>query len=213
MSDVVKWLNNLNHKHMVLRYGSLLSKDSRERFSNIYTQSIPVNVKGFERGWITRSEQEQQTYVGAIRNRDKQLNAHLIPTDINPGLQEREKDYRFIQVALHDIHLNRSTSFAREEQVAIENALAPFTFWMCETLAVQPASHRYPVHQTYIDTCISGCLEQGGEAEAQAFIAQTSFWRHNRVNDRRSPKYPRAAVVDIANQQKIDELLAGTESM
>ena len=71
VSDIVEYLNKLDESHIVLGYGSLLSRDSRERYSQINTLGIPVMVSGFERAWVTRSIQEQQTYVGAIKNSSK----------------------------------------------------------------------------------------------------------------------------------------------
>ena len=213
MNGLVQWLNTQTENHMVLGYGSLLSRDSRERFSNIFTQGIPVTVAGFERAWVTRSEQEKQTYVGAVANGRSKLNAQLIPTQISPALQEREKDYRFVEVSPQDLnfHLEKSgfnkAQHTQDEGHSIEGALAQFTYWICETLFCVPASEAFPVYQTYIDTCMAGCLEHGGKEEAERFVGQTSLWAHPRVNDRASPKYPRAAKVRAKDAMQIDKLL------
>ena len=42
-------------------------------------------------------------------------------------------------------------------------------------LGLSPASVDFPILQTYVDVCISGCLEHG-EAFAQEFIATTFLW-------------------------------------
>ncbi|WP_394223694.1 gamma-glutamylcyclotransferase [Alteromonas gracilis] len=207
MNELAQWLNLQTEKHIVLGYGSLLSKNSRERFSNIYTQGIPVTVSGFERAWVTRSLQEKQTYVGAVANARSQLNAQLIPTQINPALQEREKDYQFVAVNPQDLNFH---SHHGDATPWLEERLSAFTFWICETLDCAPASEEYPVHQTYIDTCIAGCLEHGGKEEAERFVAHTSLWDHPRVNDRANPKYPRAALVESDVSNDIDKLLADT---
>lgn len=205
MKELAQWLQSQTEKHMVLGYGSLLSKCSRERYSNIFTEGVPVTVAGFERAWVTRSLQEQQTYVGAVANAHSKLNAQLIPTQINPALQEREKDYRFVEVSPQDLdfHLHNQSAY-----VPPSERLSQFTFWICETLACEPANDTFPVHQTYIDTCMAGCLEHGGQAEAERFVAHTSLWGHPRVNDRASPKYPRAALVNSEDTAHIDRLLA-----
>lgn len=199
---LVNFLSTTQAQHIVLGYGSLLSRDSRERYSQIFTQGIPVQVAGFQRAWVTRSIAEQQTYVGAIADSNSQLNAQLIPTAINPQLKDREKDYRFVEVnakALSFAHVPMTETLAR--------TLDSHTFWLCETLDILPADHQFPVSQTYIDTCISGCLEHGGEAQAQAFVQHTQLWAHPRINDRKAPKYPRAAKVDESTQRKIDDIL------
>ncbi|WP_421133553.1 gamma-glutamylcyclotransferase [Alteromonas sp. A079] len=201
-NDIATWLRNIDTQHIVLGYGSLLSKDSRERFSQIHTLGIPVRVDGFQRAWVTRSLAESQTYVGALVDATSQLTAQLIPTSINPRLREREKDYQFVQVPHHAI------SFSSDDAGAMaRGALEKHTYWLCETLACEPATAQYPVHQTYIDTCLSGCLEHGGAKEAKAFIDLTSHWQHPRVNDRNAVKYPRAAHVSDAVRSEIDALL------
>ena len=205
MNEIANWLSAQTEKHMVLGYGSLLSKDSRERHSNIFTKGIPVTVSGFERAWVTRSLHEKQTYVGAVANARSHLNAQLIPTQINPALQEREKDYRFIEVSPKalDFHLHQGVVADM-----LNEQLAQFTFWICETLACEPASEAFPVSQTYVDTCMAGCLEHGGIKEAERFVMHTSLWEHPRTNDRAQPKYPRAAKVNSEAIEHIDRILA-----
>ena len=205
MNEIANWLSTQTEKHMVLGYGSLLSKDSRERYSNIFTKGIPVTVSGFERAWVTRSIQEKQTYVGAVANAHSQLNAQLIPTQINPALQEREKDYRFVQVSPKGLSFQLHQD---EVTDALNERLAQFTFWICETLACEPASEAFPVSQTYVDTCMAGCLEHGGIEEAERFVMHTSLWEHPRINDRAQPKYPRAAKVNNETIEHIDRILA-----
>ncbi len=206
MSDVIPNLCSPEHKHVVLGYGSLLSRDSRERHSNIFVKGIPVTVSGFERAWVTRSVQEKQTYVGATPNATCQLNAQLIPTEINPSLKTREKDYRFVEVSINDIHLNISDRVQREIRL---ETLSTHRFWICETLACEPANDAFPVNQTYIDTCLSGCIEHGGVEEAKAFLKHTQLWHHPRINDRLQPQYPRAAKVEHQHIATIDALLGG----
>lgn len=201
-SHVIAFLSTVPAQHYVLGYGSLLSRDSRERYSQIFTPGLPVNVTGFQRAWVTRSIAEQQTYVGAITDSNSQLNALLIPTAINPQLKHREKDYRFVEVGVQALSF---TGAPMSE--TLFNALEKHTFWICETLQVLPANEQFPVHQTYIDTCLSGCFEHGGETKAHAFVSQTKGWEHPRYNDREAPKYPRAANLDSRQHSKIDAIL------
>ena len=193
--DIVNYLNGLDESHIVLGYGSLLSRDSRERFSGIKTYGIPVMVKGFERAWVTR-----------IKNVAKKLNAQLIPAQLNPALQEREKDYRFTQVSPEQIAFDATMDINSES--ALYEALSGRTLWVCETLHCSPADDQFPVSQTYVDTCLAGCLEHAGEKAAANFVRHTSLWDHPRVNDRALPKYPRAANVDKATRDKIDTILS-----
>jgi len=204
VDDIIQWLSTLTQSHIVLGYGSLLSKDSRERYSNIFTQGIPVTVEGFERAWVTRSLSEKQTYVGATPNKRESLNAQLIPTTLNPTLQAREKDYRFVSVTSENVIFNNIDS---QYRALLIEQLSPFSLWICETLDCHEPSQAYPVHQTYIDTCLAGCLEHGGIYEAKAFVANTKLWDHPRINDRANPLYPRSARVSSDVHQIIDMLL------
>ena len=44
MNELANWLSTQTEKHMVLGYGSLLSKDSRERYSNIFTPGSSSSI-------------------------------------------------------------------------------------------------------------------------------------------------------------------------
>lgn len=197
------WFEDVSQQHLVLGYGSLMSGDSRRRFSAIHLPGLPATVSGFYRAWVTRSESEQQTYVGAIAQRGAMLNAQLIPTTIDPALEDREKDYRFAAVSPDSLTL----ALPREQDQQVREWLRGKRLWICETLDVSPASEAFPVSQTYIDTCLAGCLEHGGEAEAIRFIETTRGWQHPRQQDRQDPQYPRAAHVDMDTQRHIDHLL------
>ncbi|WP_421714417.1 gamma-glutamylcyclotransferase family protein [Alteromonas stellipolaris] len=201
-------LANQQSKHIVLGYGSLLSRDSRERHSGIYTQGLPVRVSGFKRAWVTRSLQEKQTYVGAVADNTSQLNAQLIPAEVNPSLRAREKNYRFVEVPVSAIeHVSSSLCNQSSFTPVLRDALSHHQLWLCETLLCHHASSDFPVSQSYIDTCLVGCLEHGGVSEAHAFIEHTHGWEHPRINDRANPLYPRAAIISKQHLAQIDRLL------
>lgn len=203
VSDIERWLSEAGAFHFLLGYGSLLNADSRLTHSAIPHQGIPVTVKGFERGWVTRSIQEKQTYVGAKPKANATLNAQLIPVELNPSLQQRERDYQFVEVPLDQLVFALPTA----SEQALRQGLQSRRIWLCETLALVPADENHPVSQTYIDTCLAGCLEQGGEEAAKAFITSTTGWSHPRVNDRAAPNYPRAGRVSDEHLRIIDALM------
>lgn len=203
MAQLEKWLAAIVEPHIVLGYGSLMNGDSRSRHSGIPHDGVEVEVFGFERGWITRSEPEQQTYVGAYHKTDGWLNAQLVPTYLDPALQQREQDYRFTPVSPEQLHFELPAALTAH----LLNWLQTRDIWICESLKIEPSSAQYPVHQSYIDTCLAGCLELGGEAAAKRFVDSTTGWQHCRINDRAAPKYPRAARVNPADYATIDRLL------
>lgn len=200
---------NKDTPHIIIGYGSLLSKSSREKYSNIKSLPLPLQVKGWERSWITRSQDEKQTYVGAVQNNNKWLNAQVFYTEIDESLLAREQDYRFKEVKMNSLVFD---SVVNEGQLDI---LSRLNFYICETLEPNQSSNEFPVNSSYIDTCLKGCLEIGIEGEVSRFIKTTSNWPSKfKNNDRHETKYPRAAAVaehemllfdKIERQSKNDE--------
>ncbi|MFS1703359.1 gamma-glutamylcyclotransferase [Alteromonas sp. AMM-1] len=200
---LANWLQAINEPHVILGYGSLMNADSRNRHSNIPHHGIAVSVLGFERAWVTRSLPEQQTYVGAYQCANARLNAQLVPSHLDPSIQQREQDYRFTPVSTDQLRLPYDDTVNE----TLVSWLSERQVWICETLQIHPADNDFPVYQSYVDTCLAGCLELGGEAIAREFIQLTACWEHPRINDRESPEYPRAASVSRAAQNIIDGLL------
>ena len=203
IENIRQWLASLEHEHLVLGYGSLMNADSRQRFSAIEQPGILVSVNGFERAWVTRSEQEKLTYVGALANPDGWLNAQMISTAISPALAKREQDYQFVAVPASAVTVQADDKANTYLQQALDNK----SLWICQTLAQQSASAEFPIAQTYIDTCLAGCLEQGGEAQARAFIDTTRLWSSHIRHDRTAPVYPRPGRVASQHHEQIDALL------
>jgi len=202
-SELTSWMRATENKPLVLGYGSLMSSDSRRRFSNIEHQGLLVQVAGYTRAWITRSLEEQQTYVGALPDAQGCLNAQLIATDIDPALSDREKDYQFEQVPVTQI----STHLPTQSAQALQNFLGEKRVYICRSLASYPAEANYPIHRSYVDTCMAGCLEAGGEEAAKTFVEQTGHWNQHLIDDRHEPQYPRAAKVSPAHRDIIDTIL------
>lgn len=197
--------------NFLLGYGSLLSADSRLRFSDNPHPAICVTVTGFRRGWITRAFHEHQTYVGVVPSQNSEINAHCVPITINPSLQQREQDYRFVEVEHQQVLPNGCQNSALWHHVEHPRA----KLWICESLNCYPASDEFPINLSYVDTCLSGCLnhyQQGkeihhdGVAEARRFVSTTAGWQCL-LNDRESINYPRAGELSIQEQGLIDELL------
>jgi len=90
--------------HIVVGYGSLLSKQSRDKHSNIRSLPLPVTVNGWERDWVTSSDDEKQTYVSACPNASSSFNAHTFYTNIDEQLLQREQDYRFSKLQLYKLN-------------------------------------------------------------------------------------------------------------
>ena len=67
----------------------------------------------------------------------------------------------------------------------------------------QPPSREYPILQSYIDVCLSGCLEFG-EDFAREFLETTFEWSQFRINDRVLARRP---WIHCPNYAEIDRFL------
>ena len=65
----------------------------------------------------------------------------------------------------------------------------------------------FPIYQSYLDCVLAGYLKLWGRDGAANFIATTEGWYVPILNDRSSPKYPRAVQLSEIDRCVIDELL------
>jgi len=190
------------HQHYVVGYGSLLSHDSRKRYSNLDIIPIHVNLHGWQRQWQVNSLTENQTYVGVQSKINASLNAALIPTNsIDDKLRQRESNYEFVQV--QEDHIEILGQATRD----IRSNLDGCKLWICKPKANDHPSEAFPVNQSYVDTCLAGALESGLKGYAETFVRNTLGWHHHWVNDRQNPQYPRAAAICDNTLARIDALL------
>ena len=181
-----------------------MSHDSRYRYSGIDVAGIPVEVAGWHRAWNMASPGENITCVGAVpHDSDAMLNGLLVEVEaIDDDLRKREQNYHFIELALEtlSIHCENTESQLQANPEACK-------VWICEVANPQASKETHPICQSYVDTCLSGCLEHKDRDFALQFIAQTAGWDGYWLNDRDNPLYPRAAKVEGAMHQHIDALL------
>ncbi|MFT4942055.1 MAG: hypothetical protein ACI88A_005129 [Paraglaciecola sp.] len=193
-------------EHYMVGYGSLLSHDSRYLFSDINCQAIPLVVDGWQRAWATRSSSVQHTCLGAFKRQGAWLNAALLPiTEISPKLKTREAEYSFEALSIEQLSLPDS-----HQHIDLA-ALKGKKIWICKNFNSYHANETFPITQSYLDTCLSGCLEIAGEKFAKQFIRSTVGWKTGWINDRMAPIYPRSAQVSQATKQLIDQLLTEEE--
>lgn len=185
----------------VVGYGSLLNRYSREHYSGIYCEATAVTVEGWYRSWCASDLDESATYAGAQADANAHLDAVLIPTEINQELQNRERNYQFIELNHKQVFFSSST------QVSID---VNDRLFICASLTPSLASKRLPVPQSYVDTCLLGCFEIGGVQAMTRFVQQTRNWHDFWVNDRpnMTPIYPRFAKPDAVQSELIDQVLS-----
>lgn len=184
----------------LLSYGSLMNRYSREYYSGLVGDVVPVVLKGWSRGWCTQYPDESASYAGAYRSSDSLLNTVLLATQISDDIRERERNYQFTE-------LERDQFDISAMQTADYDSNA--RYWICETITPGIADQNTPLPQSYVDTCLLGCLELGGDAYAREFVEQTSGWKGVWVDDRgfAKPIYPRRAEVSKVICKQIDGIL------
>lgn len=190
----------MSAKDYVVGYGSLLSSYSRTTYSGLTEQARPVIALGWRRGWTVRYTDEAATYAGVRAAPGHALDAALVPTEITDALRHRERGYVFTE-------LPRETVLPADPE---HGALPDGRYWIVVNREQVRADAGHPIPQSYVDTCLVGCLETGGEARARAFIRNTELWDAPWVDDRdsASPLYPRRTPATADQREAIDRLLA-----
>lgn len=195
-------------KNYLVGYGSLLSHDSRSRFSNIFCPNMPIVAHGWRREWLARGLEENHTCLGVSQVDSATMNGVLLPIEhISPELRTREQDYQFVEVDPTSIEIAAHSSLALSELDNIRQNPDSHRIWICANLHKLPANQHYPINQTYLDTCLVGCFDQDIDNFAEQFIRSTYFWQHGWINDRNNARYTRAAKVNLQQQKRIDQLL------
>lgn len=194
-------------QHYVVGYGSLMSHDSRLRFSQIDADGLPVHVSGWQRAWNMNCPDNLYTCVGAVPGDDTHsLNGMLVPVaEITPQLRQREQSYHFVRLTGDAIQHHDN-----DDSVKLQSLMEDAVVWICQVTEPGCAQASYPIYQTYVDTCLSGCLEHVDEEFAALFVTQTQGWQGVWINDRQAPRYPRLADLNTDMHHRIDALLHET---
>ncbi|WP_339337259.1 MULTISPECIES: gamma-glutamylcyclotransferase family protein [unclassified Croceitalea] len=206
-------------KHFIFGYGSLINKKSRQGTSPSAFSAIPVKVKNHTRGWFARTGVKglSTTFLGCLRNDSDFLNENTKSPFVNgvlyevnkdelPILDKREKRYIRTKIEYNDIEPYQS-ELPKEISVWVytnefndEN----------EFLNSLP-NKEFPIIQSYVDLCISGCYEIETEFDkakeerfSEQFITSTTNWNKYWANDR---IYARRPHVYCPNAYEIDEQL------
>lgn len=188
----------------IFGYGSLIQKESRERTWPKAGKSFPVSVRGITRGWYDRVDTVSwgPTYLGAFPDRKSTCNgvAFQVAQDELKAFIDREKGYRLTRISPGDITM-------------LDGRSAPpaGSFWYFGSTSRRYVNQEFPIVQSYVDVCVSGCLEIEGEFPAaraakfaQNFFTTTTDWRTPWINDR---IYPWRPFVYVPQANKIDTLI------
>lgn len=177
----------------VFGYGTLINNESRRStllsVSSSETESNGPSVlcelsgrAGLERAWCFRSA----TGFTALGLRESSLGLDVTLPGIKGvafqvserqlvELDKRERGYYRKEVAFEHLLVEAHSSISIcEGKVFV---------YIPETSEMAEPTEGYPILQTYIDCCLSGCISWGGEELMREFIATTSAWSVYYLND------------------------------
>ncbi len=191
----------------IFGYGSLISRVSRLSTVASITDAAPVVVKGISRGWFdqwgpTDSPSWSPTWLGAVADVNATCNGVLFP--VTPAefdaFNKREAGYVPTMIDASGITMLDGNLSPPEADV-----------WFYATRQRKWPTEEQPIVQSYVDECLTGCLEVEAEYPlaksagfARQFIETTSNWQTPWVNDR---IYPWRPYIYLPQAFTIDALL------
>lgn len=190
----------------IIGYGSLMNRASLNRTLPQVKNIEPIYLNNYIRSWNALENQTvtySTTYVGIDKAPGKMTNGVIfqIEKEFIKTLDKREFLYSRTKVDIKDIEFtSNSFDINTEDEV-----------WIYITLNPLKPTQNSPIIQSYVDVCISGCMQLEEEFKinnfAKNFILQTTNWSTNWVNDR---IFPRAPHIHQPFAYNIDKLLHET---
>jgi hypothetical protein len=190
-------------KNYIIGYGSLFKKSSLQRTLPDVRRILPIYLHSYVREWNAVEDVTttfSTTFLGIQKAKDEKISAIIFEVEeyMLPIIDSREFLYTRDIVEHKDIEFIRDTlKIDSKDRV-----------WIYITNRPSQPSEKNPIIQSYVDTCISGCLEIEKEFKiddfAQEFINTTKKWSQHWVNDR---IFPRAPHIHQPDAYVIDKLL------
>jgi len=179
-------------KHYLFSYGSLINTKSRLRTADTNV-AVPVRVKGLQRSWNYHNPERKRHALGVIFTEGAECNGVIVEIheeNFNK-FDEREKGYKRVKLDLNNVNV-------------LNGNILEGLIWVYIPEEPTPPTSESPMHQSYIDVVIAGCLEYGEDFAIEC-IKNTLYWDCAWINDRKNPGYPRT-IKDLPID-KIDQIL------
>ncbi len=179
----------------IFGYGSLMEFKTRVSIVPDALYVRPAEIKGYVRGWFARQTSKNVfcTYLGAasannLKQKTNTVNGilyYVTPQELAATDVFESVGYKRILIPAAKIKMLDCQSLPPIGNV-----------WMYEAnLNSTAALHKfaptkkYPIVQTYLDTCLQGCIQiENGFPQVsgflKTFISTTLFWNKHIVNDR-----------------------------
>ncbi|MGY9049387.1 hypothetical protein P775_21340 [Puniceibacterium antarcticum] len=175
-------------------YGSLVN-----RRTHIYDPAFPARAKGWRRAWRCTPDREP-AFLTVIPDADCEIEGLVagVPDQDWSALDLRETNYDRLPASdcvTHDL--------GDHADVAIYSIPE-------HTRHLPDEDH--PVLLSYLDVVLQGYLTEFGRDGADRFLATTTGWEAPILNDRASPRYPRAQSLSTDERDYVDGALTSLGS-
>jgi len=198
-------------RHYIFGYGSLINADSIAKTGKTGT-GYPVRIHGLKRSWGYNAyhTSKPNTALAVQIEKGYTTNGQIMEIDGDElkKFDMRELHYARVRLDWADVEFLRAKA---EELVDFTSSLWVWVIGpldpSLEVVITEKVQHELfsanqtlPVIQSYVDTCLSGCLEleRNGTGFADEFIMTTYGWDSYRLNDRK---------LQSETTHRIDELL------
>lgn len=180
---------------MIFVYGSLVNPLARPPD----LRAVTAELVGWRRAWAHRIETPQGNVCGltvALEEHATVKGIVLLHDGAEPfDFDEREIGYERVPVA-----------------VRLIGSESPGELTECFVYAGHErhrgcATREFPIWRSYLDCVALGFLHLGGVEALDEFISSTSGWDAPILDDRASPKYPRALTITAAQELLIEDAL------
>lgn len=171
----------------IIGYGSFMNEQSKRATDPDAGNGFPVWIKGFKRGWFSRSGTAGgPTFLGITTQEDAELNAAIYPifASAMDKYDQREDTYCRQAVPINQLRSLTDKSLPKGQM----------WIYVSSKESIKLADANYPLVQSYVDIFLSGCLQLERQFQlhdfAKACVTTTDNWSTHWENDRIFPKRP-----------------------
>lgn len=170
-------------------YGSLVNQDT-----HTYPNARRATLQDWRRAWVRTDARDVVflTAVPAIGHRIDGLIA-AVPDSDWAALDQRENGYERISSDGKVTHTGDPAAQIAHYAVSPDN---------------MRNDGQHVILLSYLDVVVQGYLREFGRDGVQAFFDTTDGWDTPILNDRTTPRYPRAQVLSTAETQLVDQHLS-----
>jgi hypothetical protein len=185
-------------RYLIVGYGSLMAKESRNRTSELTGIAVPIRFRGFRREWNARVVEMGMTALGVVPERNGIATGVLVQaTDIN-AFDMREQGYSRMCIEWCDIETCDGTPipFAQDEQ--LPQIYVPDR----PMISTDPEA---PIVLSYLCVILNSLLDEWGPDFSREFLQTTRCWGPI-LDDLAAPHYQRA-LTSIPHEAEIRQML------